>query len=124
MVIAEQRLTSRSKPRGSSIAKRKGNSTMRFMMLVKATNEFEAGVLPDEETLSKMAAYTAELVKAGALLESGRLQPSSKGLRVHYAHGKFTLTDGPFAETKELIAGFCMIQAKAREEAIEWAKRV
>ena len=71
-----------------------------------------------------MAKWTEELVNAGARLEGGRLQPSSKGVRVGYANGKFTVTDGPFAETKELIAGFCLIQAKSRDEAIEWAKRV
>jgi hypothetical protein len=97
---------------------------MRFMMLVKATKAFEAGVLPDEKLLSEMANWAEELVKAGARLESGRLQPSSKGVRVRYADGKFMLTDGPFAESKELIAGFCLIQVKSREEAIEWAKRV
>ena len=97
---------------------------MRFMMLVKATKDFEAGVLPDEKLLSEMAKWTAELVKAGARLESGRLQPSSQGVRVRYANGKLTVTDGPFAESKELIAGFCLIQAPSREEAIAWAKRV
>ena len=97
---------------------------MRFMMLVKATKDFEAGVLPDEKLLSEMAKWTEELVKAGARLEAGRLQPSSQGVRVRYANGKFTVTDGPFAETKELIAGFCLIQAKSTDEAIEWAKRV
>jgi hypothetical protein len=97
---------------------------MRFMLLVKASKDFEAGVLPDEKLLSEMASYTEELVKAGAFLASEKLQPSSNGVRVHYANGKFTVTDGPFAETKELIAGFCMIEAKSREEAIEWAKRV
>jgi hypothetical protein len=97
---------------------------MRFMMLVKANDEFEAGVFPNEKLLSEMAAYTEELVKAGALISSERLQPSSNGVRVHYANGKFVLTDGPFAETKELIAGFCLIQANSTEEAIEWAKRV
>ena len=85
---------------------------MRFMMLVKATKDFEAGVWPDEKLLSEMAKWTEELVKAGARLEGGRLQPSSKGVRVRYANGKFTMTDGPFAESKELIAGFCLIQAK------------
>src|SRR5258707_7021141 len=97
---------------------------MRFMMLVKATKDFEAGVWPDEVLLSAMAKWTEELVKAGARLESGRLQPSSQGARIHYANGKFTMTDGPFAETKELIAGFCLIQAKSLDEAIEWTKRV
>ena len=75
---------------------------MRFMMLVKATKDFEAGVLPDEKMLSEMAKYTEELVKAGRWLETERLQASSQGVRVRYANGKFTVTDGPFAETKEL----------------------
>jgi hypothetical protein len=97
---------------------------MRFMMLVKATKDFEAGVLPDEKILSEMVKYTEELVKAGALLACERLQVRSKGARVRYANGNFTVTDGPFAETKELIAGFCLIEAKSRDEAIAWAKRV
>jgi hypothetical protein len=97
---------------------------MRFMMLAKASKDFEAGVLPGEQMLAQMAKYTEELVKAGALLAAERLQPSSKGVRVRYANGKFTVIDGPFAETKELIAGFCLIQAQSRDEAIEWAKRV
>jgi hypothetical protein len=97
---------------------------MRFMMLVKATKDFEAGAMPDETLLSEMANWTEELVKAGARLDTGRLQPSSQGARVHYANGKFMVTDGPFAESKELIAGFCLIDVKSREEAIEWAKRV
>jgi hypothetical protein len=97
---------------------------MRFMLLVKATKDFEAGVWPDERLLSEVAKWTEELVKAGARLESGSLQPSSKGVRIRYGNGKFTVTDGPFAETKELIAGFCLIEVKSRDEAIEWAKRV
>ncbi len=97
---------------------------MRFMMLVKATKDFEAGVVPDEKMLAAMASYTEELVKAGTLLGCQRLQPSSTGTRVRYAKGKFSVMDGPFAETKELIAGFCLIEAKSREEAIEWAKRI
>jgi hypothetical protein len=97
---------------------------MRFMMLVKATKDFEAGVWPDEKLLSEMATWTEELVKAGARLDTGRLQPSSKGARVRYASGKFVVTDGPFAESKELVAGFCLIQANSREEAIAWTKRV
>ncbi len=97
---------------------------MRFMLLVKATNDYEKGVLPDEKMLSAMATYTEELVKAGALVGCERLQPSSTGTRVHYAKGKLTVTDGPFAETKELIAGFSLIEARSREEAIEWAKRI
>jgi hypothetical protein len=97
---------------------------MRFMMLVKASKDSEAGVLPDEKALSEMAKYTEELVKAGALIAAERLQPSSKGARVRYANGKFSVIDGPFAETKELVAGFCLIQANSRDEAIAWAKRV
>ncbi len=97
---------------------------MRFMLAVKATEDFEAGVWPDEKMLSEMAKWTEELVKAGALLACQRLQPSSQGARVRYAKGKITVTDGPFAETKELIAGFCLIEAKSRDEAIAWAKRI
>src|SRR5580704_6437010 len=97
---------------------------MRYMMLVKATKDFEAGVWPDEKLLSEMATWTEELVKAGARLDTGRLQPSSEGVRVRYANGQFMVTDGPFAETKELLAGFCLIEAKSRDEAVEWAKRV
>jgi hypothetical protein len=97
---------------------------MRFMMLVKATKDYEAGVWPDEKLLSEMAGWSEELVKAGARLDTGRLQPSSQGVRVRYADGKLMVTDGPFAESKELIAGFCLIQVKSRDEAIEWAKRV
>jgi hypothetical protein len=97
---------------------------MRFMMLVKATKDFEAGVWPDEKMLSEMAGWTEELVKAGALLGCERLQPSSKGARVRYANGEFSVVDGPFAETKEVIAGFCLIQAKSRDEAIAWARRI
>lgn len=97
---------------------------MRFMMLVKANKDSEAGILPDEKTLAQMADYTEQLVKAGALLDAERLEPSSKGVRVRYSRGTFTVTDGPFIETKELIAGFCLIQAKSMQEAIEWAKRI
>jgi hypothetical protein len=97
---------------------------MRFMMLVKATKDFEAGVFPDETTGSEMAKYHEELVKAGAQPVCERLQPSSKGARVHYAKGKFTVVDGPFAETKELIAGFSLIHVKSLEEAIALAKRI
>jgi hypothetical protein len=97
---------------------------MRYMMLVKSTKDYEAGVWPDEKMQAELAKWTEELVKAGARLESGRLQPSSQGARVHYAKGEFTVIDGPFAETKELIAGFCMIEANSRDEAIAWAKRI
>jgi hypothetical protein len=97
---------------------------MRYMLMIKATKEYEAGALPDEATLMEMAKYTEELVAAGAWLGAERLQPSSAGLRVHYSKGKITVTDGPFPETKELIAGFCLIQAQSRDAAIEWAKRI
>ena len=96
---------------------------MRFMMIVKANKDSEAGVLPDEKILSEMGSYNEQLVKAGALLAGEGLQASSKGGRVRYAKGKFKVTDGPFAETKELVAGFWLIQAKSREEALEWARR-
>jgi hypothetical protein len=97
---------------------------MRFMLLIKATRDFENGVLPDESMLSQMASYTEELVKAWALVGCERLQPSSTATRVQFARGKLTVTDGPFAETKELLAGFSIIEARSREEAIEWAKRI
>ncbi len=97
---------------------------MRFLMLVKASKDSEAGVLPDERILSEMGKYNEMLAKAGALLGGEGLQASSKGARVRCANGKVTVTDGPFAETKELVAGFWLIQAKSRDEAIEWATRV
>src|SRR5262249_48651843 len=101
-----------------------GESAMRYMMLVKSTKDYEAGVWPDEKMQAELNKWTEALGKAGARLDGGRLQPSSQGARVHYAKGKFTVVDGPFAETKELIAGYCMIEAKSREEAIAWAKRI
>jgi len=97
---------------------------MRFMMLLKADKNTEAGLMPDEAILIAMGKYNEELIKAGVLLAGEGLQPSSKGARVRFSGGKTTVIDGPFAETKELIAGFWMIQAKSKEEAIEWAKRV
>ena len=97
---------------------------MRFLMMVKASKDSEAGVLPDETILSEMGRYNEQLVKAGALLAADGLKASSNGVRVRYSNGKFTVVDGPFAETKELIAGFWLIQAKSRDEAIEWARRV
>ena len=97
---------------------------MRFMMIVKATKESEAGVMPSEKLLSAMGKYNEELMKAGVLLDLSGLQPSSKGVRVKFSGGKRTVIDGPFTETKELIAGYWIIQVKSREEAIEWAKRV
>jgi hypothetical protein len=97
---------------------------MRFMMLVKADKDSESGAMPGEKLLADMDKYNQELVKAGVLLAGEGLQPSSKGARVRFTDGKRTVIDGPFAEAKELIAGFWMIQVKSREEAIEWAKRV
>ena len=97
---------------------------MRFMMLVKATPESEAGALPDEKILTAMGAYNEELVKAGVMLSGEGLHPSSKGSRVTFSGSKRTVTDGPFTETKELIAGFWLIQVNSKEEALEWAKRV
>ena len=96
---------------------------MKFMILVKANKDSEAGVLPDETLLTDMGRYNEELVKAGVLLAAEGLQPSSKGARVKFSGTKRTVVDGPFAETKELIAGFWMIQVKSKEEAIEWVKR-
>ncbi len=97
---------------------------MRFMMLVKASKDSEAGVMPSEKMLTEMGKFNEELGKAGVLLAAEGLQASSKGARVRYSNGKFKVIDGPFAETKELIAGFWLIQAKSRDEAIEWARRV
>jgi hypothetical protein len=96
---------------------------MRFMVIVKASEESEAGVLPDEKILSAMGKYNEELVKAGVMLAGEGLHPSSKGVRVKFEGGKRTVTDGPFSETKELIAGFWLWQVKSKEEAVEWLKR-
>jgi hypothetical protein len=96
---------------------------MRFMVMVKATAESEAGKLPSTELLTAMGKYNEELVKAGVLLAAEGLQPSSKGARVKFSGDKRTLVDGPFTESKELIAGFWLWQCRSREEAIEWAKR-
>ena len=97
---------------------------MRFMMIVKASKDSEAGVMPSEELLAKMGKYNEELMKAGVLLDLSGLQPSSKGARIRISGDKRTVIDGPFTESKELIAGYWIIQVKSREEAIEWAKRV
>jgi hypothetical protein len=96
---------------------------MRFMIIVKANNDSEAGVMPEEKLIAAMGAYHEELAKAGALLDASGLQPSSKGFRVRYTGQKRTVVDGPFVETKELIAGYKLIQVKSKQEAIEWAKR-
>src|SRR5213595_2970429 len=96
---------------------------MRFMVLVKANKDSEAGVLPDEKILSTMGKFNEELVKAGVMLAGEGLQPSSKGARVRFEGNKKTVIDGPFAETKELVAGFWLWQVKSKAEAIEWLKR-
>src|SRR3954452_16659487 len=96
---------------------------MRFMVLVKSDKNTEAGVLPDEKILTAMGKYNEELMKAGVLLAGEGLHPSSKGARVKFSGEKRTVTDGPFTETKELIAGFWLWQVKSKEEAIEWLKR-
>jgi hypothetical protein len=96
---------------------------MRFMVMVKANDETEAGVMPSQELLTEMGRYNEELVKAGVMLAGEGLQPSSKGARVRFSGKDRTVIDGPFAETKELIAGFWLIQVKSLDEAIEWVKR-
>jgi hypothetical protein len=94
------------------------------MLLVKADKSSEAGVLPDEKLLTAMGKYNEEMAKAGVLLDLSGLQPSSKGARVRFSEGKPSVTDGPFAEAKELVAGYWLVQTKSKAEAIEWAKRV
>jgi hypothetical protein len=96
---------------------------MRFMVVVKASKDSEAGVMPDEKLLAEMGKYNEELAKAGVMLDGAGLHPSSKGARVRFSGKKRTVIDGPFTETKELIAGYWLIQAKSLEEAIEWVKR-
>ena len=96
---------------------------MRFMVLVKATKDSEAGKMPDEKLLAEMGKYNEELVKAGIMLAGEGLHPSSRGVRVRFSGAKRTVVDGPFTETKELVAGFWLWQVKSREEAIEWVKR-
>lgn len=97
---------------------------MRFLMMIKANKDTEAGVMPEEKALAAMGAYNEELVKAGVLLDATGLKASSYGARVKFSGGKPHVIDGPFAEAKELIAGYWLIQVKSKEEAIEWAKRV
>jgi hypothetical protein len=96
---------------------------MKFMILVKASQDSEAGVMPSEKLLTEMGKYNEELVRAGIMLGGEGLHPSSKGARVKFSGAKRTVVDGPFAETKELVAGFWLWQVKSREEAIEWVKR-
>jgi hypothetical protein len=96
---------------------------MRFMIIVKATRDSEAGAMPEEKLIAAMASYHEELAKAGALLDASGLQPSSKGWRIKYSGNTRTVLDGPFAETKELVAGYTLIRAKSRAEALEWTRR-
>ena len=96
---------------------------MRFMIIVKATKDSEAGVMPEEQLIAEMATYHEELAQAGALLDASGLQPSSQGWRIKYSGGKRTVVDGPFPETKELIAGYTIIQVQSKEEALAWTKR-
>jgi hypothetical protein len=96
---------------------------MRFMVMIKSNEDTEAGVMPSQELLTAMGKYNEELVNAGVMLAGEGLQPSSKGARVKFSGDKRTVIDGPFTEAKELIAGFWLIQAKSKEEAIEWVKR-
>jgi hypothetical protein len=96
---------------------------MRFMVMVKATKQSEAGVMPSAKLLEEMGKFNEEMVKAGVMLAGEGLQPSSKGARVRFEGSKRTVIDGPFTETKELVAGFWLIQVKSKQEAIEWIKR-
>ncbi|MEO6192102.1 MAG: YciI family protein [Thermoanaerobaculia bacterium] len=97
---------------------------MKFMIIMKANKDTEAGVMPSERALTEMGNFNEELVKAGIMLAGEGLHPSSKGARVKFSGGKQTVTDGPFAEAKELVAGFWMWEVKSKEEAIEWVKRI
>jgi hypothetical protein len=96
---------------------------MRVMVIVKASNESEAGVMPSEQLLTEMGNYNEQLVKAGIMLAGEGLHPTSKGVRVHFSGKQRTVIDGPFAETKELIAGFWLWQVRSMDEAVEWARR-
>ena len=96
---------------------------MRFMVMVKASRESEAGVLPSKQLLEDMGKFNAELQKAGMMLAGDGLKPTSKGARIHFSGSKRTVVDGPFPETKELVAGFWILQAKSLQEVIEWMKR-
>ena len=97
---------------------------MRFMLIVKASKESEAGILPSEKELAEMGKFNQEMINQGVMLAGEGLQASTKGARVPFAGGKPSVTDGPFTEAKELIAGFWLIQAKSMQEAVEWARRV
>lgn len=96
---------------------------MRFMIIVKATQDSEAGVMPEEALFAAMATYHEELARAGVLLDASGLQPTANGWRIRYAGSKRSVIDGPFTETKELIAGYTLIQVRSREDALEWTRR-
>ena len=96
---------------------------MRFMVLVKSNEEAEAGVMPSEEILAEMMKYNEELARAGVMLDGSGLQPTSKGARVAFSGGKPIVTDGPFTEAKELVAGYWLIHVRSKEEAVDWVKR-
>jgi hypothetical protein len=96
---------------------------MRFMMIVKANKNSEAGLMPDEKLIAAMTKYNEELAKAGVLIDLAGLQPSSKGARIKFAKGKRSVVDGPFPDAKDLIAGYWLIQVKSRQEAVDWATR-
>jgi hypothetical protein len=108
---------------GKGLAGTQGESDMRFMVMVKATKESEAGIMPTPELLAEMGAFNEQLVKAGVMLAGEGLQPSSKGARVRFSGKERTVIDGPFAETKELIAGFWILQVRSKAEVIEWMRR-
>ena len=97
---------------------------MRFMILVKATKDSEAGVMPGEKLMADMATFHEELMKAGVLLDANGLQSSAKGFRIKFSGNKRTIIDGPFTETKEVVAGYTIIQVKSRQEALDWTKRM
>lgn len=97
---------------------------MRFMIIVKASADSEAGAMPEEVSFAEMATFHEDLAKAGVLLDASGLQPSAKGFRIKYSRGQKTVVDGPFAEAKELVAGYTIIQVASRDEALEWAKRM
>jgi hypothetical protein len=103
--------------------RRKGDLIMRFMIIVKATKDSEAGVMPSQQLLTEMGKFNEELVKAGILLAAGGFHPSSKGARIRFSGSARTVIDGPFTETKEIIAGYWLWQVKSKEEAIAWVKR-
>jgi hypothetical protein len=96
---------------------------MRFMIIVKGNHDTEAGVLPEQSLITEMAAYHEQLAAAGVLLDASGLQPTSKGARIRYSGPRRTVVDGPFTETKEIVAGYTLIQTRTREEAMEWARR-